>query len=322
MILIKVIQDSGLFDISNYSTSCSLSDNIDSLGRELTFDYNNNKYVDKCSTWIDLKCGMTVVVYHDGTQIYQGQIVNIDQSDLQSYSIKCVDNAFYLNKNQTVIQFKDITVKQAIEQLCAKENIPCQVACDINTKVTKIYNGEVISKIIDDLLTLDTNETNIKYRREYNYGSLYINAYNNLKMIYDKEPIIGSMSVKNSIENLANKVVIVSSSEKNTTVKATVQDDNSIQTYGQWTHYEKVDDKKIANATAIANAKLKELNKVQKDISLTLWGDDYVRSGRILKFNQEWLTGSFLVTNCTHSYVGNEHTMNVDLKECDSSDNV
>lgn len=315
MMQLKVIQDSGMFDISNYTGQFTLSDNIDSLGRELNFTFNNNKYIDKRSTFIDLQNGMSICAYENGELLYQGQIITISQNDLSNYDVKCVDNAFYLNKNECVIQFNDITVKQAIEQLCSKNNIPCKIDCDINTKVTKIYNGEIISKIIDDLLKLDTNETTIKYRREYNYGSLYINAFNNLKMIYDKEPIIGSMSLTKSIENLANNIIIVSSSEKNTTVQATAKDDESIQTYGQWTHYEKVDDKKIANATAIANAKLKELNKVSQEIKLTLWGDSYVRSGRILKFSQPWLTGEYLVTNCTHTYTGDSHTMEVDLSD-------
>lgn len=314
MLQVQVIQNDGLIDITPYTGQFTISDNINSLGREFNFTFNNNKYRDTASLWIDLQMGNTIVVYDDGELIYQGQIVQGSQSDMENYSYKCFDNAFYLNKNQSVIQFSDITVKQAIEQLCAKENIPCQVACDINTKVTKIYNGEVISKIIDDLLNLDTNATGIKYRREYNYGSLYINAFNNLKMIYDKEPIIGNFSIDKSIENLVNKVVVVSSSEKNTTVQATAINQESINTYGQYTHYEKVDDKEIAQARAIANNKLKELSKITNTIKVTLWGDNYVRSGRILKFNQDILKGEYLVTNCTHTYTGDVHTMEVDLE--------
>lgn len=314
MLQVQVIQNDGSIDITQYTGQFTISDNINSLGREFNFVFNNNKYRDTASLWVNLQMGNTIVVYDDGELLFQGQIVQGSQSDMDTYNYKCYDNAFYLNKNQSVIQFSDITVKQAIEQLCAKENIPSQVACDINTKVTKIYNGEVISKIIDDLLKLDTDATGIKYRREYNYGSLYINSFQNLKMIYDKEPIIGNFSIDTSIENMCNKVVVVSSSEKNTTVQATAVNQESINTYGQYTHYEKVDDKKVAQAQAIANNKLKELSKVTNTIKLTLWGDNYVRSGRILKFNQDILKGEYLVTNCTHTYTGDTHTMEVDLE--------
>lgn len=314
MLQVQVIQNDGLVDITAYTGQFSISDNIQSLGREFNFTFNNNKYRDTASLWIDLQMGNTIVVYDNGELIYQGTIVSGSQKDMENYDYKCYDNAYYLNKNQSVIQFSDITVKQAIERLCTKENIPCKIDCDINTKVTKIYNGEVISKIIDDLLKLDADATNIKYRREYNYGSLYINSFQNLKMIYDKEPIIGNFQIDKSIENLANKVIVVSSSEKNTTVQATAQDESSINIYGRWTHYEKVEDKKIAQVQSIANNKLKELNKTTTTIKLTLWGDNYVRSGRILQFNQDILKGDYLVTNCTHTYTGDVHTMEVDLE--------
>lgn len=320
MLQVNVIQDGGMIDITSYTGEFTISDNIQSLGREFSFSFNNNNYNDTYSTWVDLQLGNTIVVYDNGELIYQGQIVNEARNSISSYDYKCVDSAFYLNKNQCVIQFNKIRVEQAIKQLCSRENIPCQVACEIPTIVDKIYNGEVISKIIDDLLKLAEDELQVKFRREYNNGSLYINNFDNLKMIYDKEPIIGDFYQTRSIENLANKVVIISSSEKNTTVQATAQDQTSIDTYGQYTHYEKVNDKKIAQARAIANQKLKELNKINTKCTLTLWGDNYVRSGRILQFNQPnlGLVGEYLVTNCTHTYKGDSHIMKCEVKTSDN----
>lgn len=316
MLSINLIQDNVTYDISQYSGDFTLKDNIKSLGREFNFTFTNNQYYDTYSSWVSPEMGDTVAVYDDGELIYQGQIIKESRIDVCNYNYVCFDNAFYLNKNQCRIQFNNITVKQAIERLCSQENIPCKVDCDINTKVTKIYNGEIISKIIDDLLKLDTDETGIKYRREYNYGSLYINAFKYLKMIYDKEPLVGDFNTTRSIENLANKIVIISGSEKQVQIVSTKSDEESIKKYGQWTHYEKVDKKKKGNADKIAQQKLKELNKVKKECSLTLWGDNYVRSGRILKFNQPkiGLVGEFLVTSCEHTYKGDIHTMSCELE--------
>lgn len=316
MLSINVIQNGVQSDISQYCGDFVLKDNIKSLGREFDFSFTNNQYYDTYSSWVSLEMGDTIVVYDDNELIYQGQIIKENRTNICNYNYVCFDNAFYLNKNQTRIQFNDITVKQAIEQLCAKENIPCNVACDINTKVTKIYNGEIISKIIDDLLKLDTDETGIKYRREYNYGSLYINAFNNLKMRYDKEPLVGDFNTRRSIEKLANKVIIISGSEKQVQIVSTKTDEDSVQKYGQWTHYEKVDDKTKAKADIISERKLKELNKVQRECNVTLWGDNYVRSGRILKFNQPkiGLVGEYLVKSCEHRYTGSEHKMTCDLE--------
>ncbi len=191
-------------------------------------------------------------MYDDDELLFQGTIQKASRNGLSSYQYDVFDNAWYLNKQEARIQFSGVDVKTAIETLCKQESIPCEVACDIPTKVTKIYNGDTISKIIDDLLKQATAETGKRYRREYNNSKLYINAFDNLKMIWESEPLVSDFSQEFNCDGMANKVVILSGNEKNTTVVATKQDDESIKKYGLYVHYEKIDDKKKAQADNIA----------------------------------------------------------------------
>ena len=315
MMKVIVIQEDKQIDISAFSGNVTLTDNIDSLGRELNFDFLNNHVYDSYTQFTTLRTGNTIILYEDSEQLFQGQIITLSRNSISQYSVKCFDNAFYLNKNQTKIQFTNLDVKACIEKLCKQEYIPCKVDCDIPTKVTKIYNGETISNIIDDLLKQATNDTGLKYRREYNYGSLYVNAMNNLKMIWKSKPLVSDFSYDESIDNLANRVVVISSSEKNTTVYAEAKNEQSIKMYGQYTHYEKVDDKKKAKAQKIADTKLKELSKTFEKATVTLLGDNYIRSGRIIQFEQPeiGLYGQYLVNHCTHNYNGSLHTMECEI---------
>ena len=77
-----------------------------------------------------------------------------------------------------------------------------------------------------------------------------------------------------------------------------------------------MDDKNNSQAANIAKVKLKELNKVKRSFKITLFGDDKVRAGRMLVFNQPEinLVGAFLVKNCTHKYNGRSHVMELDLE--------
>lgn len=316
MIRIEAIIDDNPYIISAFCGNITKEDDIKSLGVKLSFDYLNNKVIDKNTVWIDLSLGNTIMMYDDDdTLLFQGTIQKATRDGLSSYQYDAFDNAWYLNKQEARIQFNGVDVKQAIETLCKQENIPCNVACDIPTKVTKIYNGDTISNIIDDLLKMATDETGKRYRREYNDGKLYINAFDNLKMIWDSEPLVSNFSQEFTCDGLANKIVILSGNEKSTTVVATKQDDESIKKYGLYVHYEKVDDKKKAQADQIASTKLTAMSNPKKSISCTLWGDNYVRSGRILKFNQPNISmvGEYLVTNCTHNYDMGKHTMDVQL---------
>ena len=315
MIKVIVIQEGKQIDISAFCGNVTRTDNIDSLGVELDFDYVNNNVYDSYTWFTVLRTGNTILLYDENELIFQGQIITLSRNSVSSYSIKCFDNAFYLNKNQTKIQFTNLDVKACIEKLCKQEYIPCKVDYDIPTKVTKIYNGETIANVIDDLLKQATNDTGLKYRREYNYGSLYVNAMNNLKMIWKSKPLVSDFSYDESIDNLANRVIVISSSEKNTTVYAEAKNEASIKMYGQYTYYEKVDDKKKGKAKQIAERKLKELSKTFEKATVTLLGDNYIRSGRIIKFEQPeiGLYGEYLVEHCTHNYDGSLHTMQCEV---------
>lgn len=315
MIRIETLQEGSPYIISAFCGNVSKDDDIKSLGVKLSFDYLNNKVIDKNTIWIDLSLGDTIYMYDDDDLLFQGTIQKAARNSLSSYQYDAFDNAWYLNKQEARIQFNDVDVKTAIETLCKQEYIPCEVACDIPTKVTKIYNGDTISKIIDDLLKSATDELGKKYRREYNNGKLYINAFDNLKMIWQSEPLVSDFSQEFDCDGMANKVVILSGNEKSTTVVATAEDKESQKKYGTYVHYEKVDDKKKAQADHIAKNKLQAMSQPKKSIKCTLLGDNYVRSGRILKFNQSNINmvGEYLVVHCTHSYNANKHTMDVDL---------
>lgn len=316
MIRVEAIIDDNPYIISAFCGNITKSDNIDSLGVQLSFDYINNKVLDKNTVWIDLALGNTILMYDNDELLFQGTIQKASRNGLSSYQYDVFDSAWYLNKQEARIQFSGVDVKTAIETLCKQESIPCEVACDIPTKVTKIYNGDTISKIIDDLLKQATAETGKRYRREYNNSKLYINAFDNLKMIWESEPLVSDFSQEFNCDGMANKVVILSGNEKNTTVVATKQDDKSIKKYGLYVHYEKIDDKKKAQADNIATKKLKSMSSPKKTIKCTLLGDNYVRAGRILKFNQPniGMVGEYLVTSCEHSYDGMKHTMECELK--------
>lgn len=312
-------------DITAVTANYKRSDNVDSLGQEFSFDMMDNP-IDKYTINMAIPIGAKIVVSNNGTTIFSGVIISYNRNTLSQYSYKAYDYAYYLNKSEAVIQFNDIPVKTALTQLCSQEGIPLTIGCEINTKVKKIYNGEVISRIIDDLLKLASDETGLKYRKEYNNGTLYIDTRSNLVIEAQYKPaknvdsfnpadLVGSFNSSYSIENMCNRIVIVSSSEKNKQVYAEVSDGNNINTYGQLTHYEKVDDKNASQAGNIAQKKLKELNKITRSFSVTLFGDDNVRSGRCLKFNQPDinLVGTFLIKNCTHTYNGRTHTMDLEL---------
>lgn len=307
MMRIYLEENNAMYDITSTTGSLTRSDSIDSLGEQMDFTYVGDK----------IPMGSRVAVYDDSL-LYYGMVVQGSRSGNKEYNYSCYDDAYMLNKNQAFIQFNNISVKDAITKLCNQQNIPVTIQCELKTMVDKIYDGQAISDIIKELLKMVTDETGEKFRMEYNQGTLLIDKYSNLIVypyykngttLVDATKVIGSLSAKESIENMCNKVIVLSGTEKNIHEEATVQDDNSIEQYGQYTHYEKIDDKDISQARQIADQKLKELNKIETELSVTLLGDNQVRSGRCI-----YIEGAlYLVKSCKHTYNANTHEMELEL---------
>lgn len=326
MITLRANINGAWTDITAVTGNYTRSDNVDSLGMEFSFDLINNP-LDKKFNRYEIPVGSKVVLSNNGANVFSGIIISYDRRSMANYTYKAYDYGFYLNKSEAMIQFNNTSVSEAVKKLCSENSIPVGAVTSISTNVSKIYNGNKISDIIKDLLNLATNELGTKYRLEVRDNKLYIDKYEDLVITAYYKParnvggfnpanIPGAFTSTYSIEDMATRVLIISSSEKNATIRATAEDSSNISKYGLLTKVEKLDDKNNAQASNIAKVKLKELNKVKRSFKITLFGDDKVRAGRMLVFNQPDinLVGAFLVKNCTHNYNGRSHTMSLDLE--------
>ena len=63
--------------------------------------------------------------------------------------------------------------------------------------------------------------------------------------------------------------------------------------------------------------KLKELNRINEDLALTILGNEKMRSGRILELdiNNYQLVGEFLIKDCEHELIKDHHKCHVTLEK-------
>ena len=301
------------------------SSNIDALGVELSFDYayNDTQYF----VGLDiLELGDHILLYNDGKELHRFVIVSQEVSGRFGKHFNCFDYAWYLNKNETVIQFNKISASAAIKKLLDKVGIKHKVI-DIPTQISKIYKEkQPISEIIKDILEMATQERGTKYRMEMQIDTLVIEKQSNLlidpkvKLSSNTAPFpvasaISNPSRKISIEDMKNKVIAVSSEEKAVKILAESSDPNSIAKFGQLTEVLIVDQKNQAQARNIAKNRLNEANRINEDISLELLGHDEIRAGRLMKFNEPvtGIVGTYLVKSANHTANNGIHKVNVQL---------
>lgn len=316
--LTAYLSDGTTKDLTANTGNYSLSDHIDQLSAELKFDLTANPLdANFKDLWVPV--GTKISFTHDKINLFQGIITKYDRNSLANFAYTANDYAYYLNKSEIIIQFNNVTTTQAIEQLCSENGIAIGSICDIPTIVNKIYNGSKISDVIKDLLKMAEADQKVHYYMEMREGKLWILKYSDLYIQPTDtlvKNIISEFSSSYSMEDMTNKVVVISSKEKNTQIQATAEDTDSQQIYGTVQKVEKVDDKKVSLAQSIADGILSDKGKIKKSFSVTELGDDSVRAGRLLQFNYPEinLAGVFLVKASTHNYSGMKHTMRLELE--------
>lgn len=318
-----LMKDGKKQNITQLIGNLAWSSNIDALGVELSFDfaYNDNRYYADLDL---LEVGDQIAFMNESRFLGYFIVVTASASGRFGKSFTCFDRSWYLNKNKTIIQFKKAPASQAIGKLLDKFGIDHRIA-SMKPLITKIYNGEVVSDIIKDILEQVKQESKVIYRMEMDKATLVISKMTDLVIapmvrLSSNTPAvpvastIGSPSRELSIDEMRNQVIITAGGES-TKVYAQKSDKASIAKFGQLTEVVSVDEKNAAQSRNIAANTLDELNRVGETISCEMLGHDDIRAGRILNVEEPvtGLSGRYLIKSANHTVNNGIHKVSVEL---------
>lgn len=307
-------------DVAKRAGNFIRSDNVDGLAMSFSFDVAFNKN-DKYLPDLAINPGDKVVFVNGPKAVFAGIIVD-ESRGLYERSYTAYDYGWYLNKNEVIVQFRSMAADAAIQKLCDDFKIPVGSIAPMQTKITKIYNGDTLSDCFRDIIRQVEVDQAKSFRMEVREGKLYIEPYSDLiikasfKPASNLAPFDSTIAPANehetrSIEDMHNAVKVVSAVEESVQIIAEASDAVSMEQFGTLQKVEHIDGKNSAQAANIAKNLLLEANKIGKGKTVTLLGDDTVRSGRILDYQGK----AFLVRSCTHYYNGTSHTMDLELEE-------
>lgn len=244
-------------DIIDRCGSFSWADDSDTLAVSLTFD-----------STLDLAEGRShLTLKKDSKVVFQGVIVNKTNKDKTS-SYTAMDYAFYLNKNEDIIQFNGLNAKDAIYALLNRQGIGG--ACTaLSTKISKFYKGKAVSDIIKDILEQCKLELGEDVCMEMRGNVLWIDRISNLKL--DCKYALGTdFSVTRSMEDMVNYVDVASNEESDTGSYAHANDDNSIKIFGRLSKVVTIEKGNAAQAQNVANKYLYAYNGTKRELTCTL----------------------------------------------------
>ena len=298
----------------------SWSESEESLGMEFSFTLPYSYFDEQFNE--TLKVGDTVNIYFDGTKALQGIITEVP---LGPGEYRGYDFAFYLNKSQTIIQFKKASATEAIQRLCQRFNITIGTMPKMATAITKLYKNETVSDILSDILSKVKSETGKKYKLQMTGGKLNIIESGTVKIKPTYTDELGrkcdcthacNISGTRSIENLKNSITVAGGSEKSDQIKATVKDDTSIKKYGLLSAVEIEEKIDAAKARTRAKNLLTEQNKVKTTFTAEMPGNTKIRAGCRIYFNRPevQVKGWYKVTSCTHTFSNGNYRVSCEME--------
>ena len=293
MIRIYIIKNDEIFDVSGLASDISWKYDIDGIAGELTFSLVSAEF----------GTGNVVVLKDKNKEVFRGIIVSEEGKEQKSFT--CLDFGWYLSKNEIIVQFKDITVYQAVLHVMNKFGIPTELPDNLkNVKVTKIYKDVTVADILRDLLDFATLTTNNRYYMRMFSGVLAIRTYHR-----ETIPIYGvgvDYSYGKSIENMYNKVLVVANEEESQVVYAELDDKESIKKYGMLQLIETAEADDMSQAKNLAKNKLKEVNKIEENLSLNCIGNYDLVPGRKVSIENLELKDTYVIKDVTHVYNSEE----------------
>ena len=256
-------------DITAIAGGISWQNTIAELATTLNFEVGK---VNSQHTKIYLPQEGSIVRLITDDEIFRGIVLTVDDGSKTSNKYTMVDFGFYLNKNSETYQFTDTTANQAITQICGDFGIPIDSLCDLPLTFSKIYLDKSAADVIWDILEQTAAVSGFAYNfdvtpkglRVYRLGDLIASPRFRLSentQYYNSVDLRGNVSHSVSIEDLINSVKVVSGDEKGFSIITKEQDAGLIAKYGLLQTVEKIDEKSLGNAAAIARSKLAELSQ-------------------------------------------------------------
>lgn len=282
---------------------------------------------------IELNCGDWIELYNsdNAESVFVGVITKTSQSDDETFSYSGYDKGFYLEKNSTVIQYKNAKISKAMEDACNKYSLNVGELPEIDMLVTKIYQNQTLSEILQDLYKIAVDK-GLEDKFYFNCKNGKINLLefkenNNLRgyiaNIYSIKSFdfVKSFEKTSSIEELKNRVELYTSNSANndSTGKKlyTLTDSESVKKYGLLNHIEEVDAEKKQDYQKLIKTKLAELNKVSEEISFDVISDNNLQAGVITTIQNDKINvnGTYKITSSKHSIKGTMENVSVSVEK-------
>lgn len=304
----------GSFTWDNYLSLTSALD--------MTVSWNDTRFfpINPC------ELGDMVLVTKDNVEVYRGILVNQSQAGRQSITYHATDFAWYLDKSKSVYQFNGIAADKAIMRILIDFGLPIGTIAPMSAKITKIYIQQSPASIIEDIIKQHQDQSGKRYSAEMVQGAISIvptldrviaGTFKLTENAASVDVLANPLEATRtrSIEEMRNRVKIITTGTDTYTTTALSEDTVSISRYGLLETVEKVDAADEAKSRQVAKILLARLNRIKENNKLKLMGDVAFKAGYLFDVVESvtGMNGRFMIKTCKHTVTNQIHFMELEL---------
>lgn len=305
-------------DITDYSGNWTWKNSIYELSTAATFEVakTNAKYV---SDIIHIPQDGDIIRIFADDEIFRGVVTKTDDGseNCNKYDVK--DLGWYFGKTEQTYQFKNVSVTDALKQVCIDLGVGIDELPEIKTAVNVIYFDKTIAAIVTDLL--DSVQEDYSYYftpmglKVFKVGDLVKEPVflvaNNIKSGLSVE-YMNNMSHTSSIEDMVTSVKVTSDKDNVYKELLIKQDTELIQQYGFMQKLIKIDTDR-EDATAVAEKAMYENGKKTYTYSFEIIEkyDSYTRAGQCIMLGAD----KYIVESSDHSIKNGLHRNKLTIKK-------
>ena len=245
------------------------------------------------------------------TRFWGNVVTRKKATDASTTTLSALDRGRFLANNEGWYQFSGTAPEQAARSICADFGIPVAGLAATGTSVSRKYPGIALSRIIDSLYTLASEQNGKRYLSRFTgLGQLeVIEKPSTASLEIAPKKNLQTMTVQEDISKLQNAVAIYTDTGK---LVRTVDDAESVALYGQFQHILTQRDGEDAGAEARAWL---EDNGLQQTMTVECLGDPDLISGNavLLRGNGTGVTGLCWIDSDTHTWKNGQYVCRLTL---------
>lgn len=307
--------------ITAYVTDVTWSGSVDQAARKVEFSVAyNTRNKDISFVPVDVKLGGTVdIFYADDTQprvqIFSGKVFFRKRNTEQyTYDIVCYDAMIYLAKNKIQKKFADVSITDAINQVCKEAGIEVASTPSIETKFNYIADGKSCTEVLKQISNTNVAAGGKPLTAYCNLGKVVVTEKGNT--VIDGYTATDAVNVEHSehsesIENMINRVLAV---DDEGTVAQVYQIDDDLRKFGQLQEVYKMRPPRQGETVDNSKEAKSKLHRVESESSLAGLGNIQCITGYTIIVQEEQLKGKFFIKSDNHKFSENVHTMTLTLE--------